>query len=637
MIRSTKYPAAGTVAVPAAGRTSTAAVARRLPRDSENPMTLISTQLRGGLHTSLSPTAAAVPKANVDGSGQAVLDSAHTGDIVGAFGRIRRDGTDAFSGRWRRLRTLMVITGPGLIVMVGDNDAGGVATYTQAGQNYGMGLLWTMALLIPVLYVNQEMVLRLGAVTRVGHARLIFERFGKFWGAFSVGDLLILNALTIVTEFIGVSLALGFLGCPRIVAIPAAAVLLFAVVAGGSFRRWEGLMFLLIAVNVLIIPMVLLVHPSLNETAGGLVPQFPGGLNSTVLLLTVAIVGTTVAPWQLFFQQSNVVDKRITARWIPYARADLVIGIVVVMAGATVLMAVTAFGLAGTTDAGNFTDAGAVATALANHVGNTMGVLFAIILLDASLIGANAIGLATTYAIGDAMGRRHSLHWKISQAPMFYGGYAILLGVSAAVAFSPDHILGLVTQGVQALAGVLLPSATVFLVLLCNDRAVLGPWVNTVRQNIVAWTIVWSLVLLSLALTATTFFKDLSTTTIEAGLAAGAVIGIVGGAAAIIAGRRSSDRREAEVIVRELGGGLNPDEVDEIDDTPSLTRAERRAVRLEDRANWQTPSLATLERPTMSPIRRAGLLTLRGYLVLAVVFVVIKIVEVGVAGPAGLL
>ena len=319
-----------------------------------------------------------------------MLDSAHVGDIVGAFGRIRRDGTDAFSGRFRRLRTLMVITGPGLIVMVGDNDAGGVATYTQAGQNYGMGLLWTLALLIPVLYVNQEMVLRLGAVARVGHARLIFERFGKFWGAFSVGDLLIVNALTIVTEFIGVALALGFLGCPKIVAVPAAAVLLFAVVAGGSFRRWEALMFLLIAVNVLIIPMVLMVHPAVKAAAAGLVPQFPGGLNSTVLLLTVAIVGTTVAPWQLFFQQSNVVDKRITARWIPYARADLVIGIVVVMAGASVLMAVTAFGLAGTAEAGNFTDAGAVANALANHVGHTMGVLFAIILLDASLIGANA-------------------------------------------------------------------------------------------------------------------------------------------------------------------------------------------------------------------------------------------------------
>ena len=592
-------------------------------------MTSISTQLRRGHPPRGSRTTTAATEVNTDASGQAVLDSAHAGDIVGAFGRIRWDDTGAISGRWRRLRTLMVISGPGLIVMVGDNDAGGVATYAQAGQNYGMALLWTLTLLIPVLYVNQEMVLRLGAITRVGHARLIFERFGKFWGAFSVGDLLILNGLTIVTEFIGVAMALGFLGCPKIIAIPAAAVLLFAAVAGGSFRRWERLMFLLIAVNVLMIPMVLLVHPSLHGAVGGLVPQFPGGLNSTVLLLVVAIVGTTVAPWQLFFQQSNVVDKRITARWISYGRADLVIGIVVVMVGATALMAVTAFGLAGTADVGNFTDAGAVASGLSKHLGSVVGVLFAIILLDASLIGANAVGLATTYAIGDAMGRRHSLHWKISEAPLFYGGYGLLLAASGAVAFSPDHILGLVTQGVQALAGVLLPSATVFLVLLCNDRAVLGPWVNTVRQNIVAWTIVWSLVLLSLALTATTFFPRLSTTTVEAGLAAGAMIGIVGGAVAIIASRRYSDLRDAEAIAQALGGGLDPEEVDELDDTPLLTRAERHAVRRQDRANWQTPSLAMLARPTMSPMRRAGLLTLRAYLVVAVVFVVIKIVEAG--------
>src|SRR5580693_1841577 len=187
-------------------------------------MTSTSTQRQGGRRGALLSRNAAVPKAIPDAPGEAALDSAHIGDIVGAFGRIRRDGTDAFSGRWRRLRTLMVITGPGLIVMVGDNDAGGVATYTQAGQNYGMGLLWTLALLIPVLYVNQEMVLRLGAVSRVGHARLIFERFGKFWGAFSIGDLLIVNALTIVTEFIGVAMALNFLGCPKTIAVPAAAV-----------------------------------------------------------------------------------------------------------------------------------------------------------------------------------------------------------------------------------------------------------------------------------------------------------------------------------------------------------------------------------------------------------------------------
>ena len=140
---------------------------------------------------------------------------------------------------WQRLRLLLIIMGPGLIAMVGDNDAGGVATYTQTGQNYGMALVWTLVLLVPVLYVNQEMVLRLGAVAGVGHARLIFERFGRFWGWFSVGDLFILNALTIVTEFIGVSLALSFFGLPKYVSVPTAAVGLFAVVAGGSFRRWE--------------------------------------------------------------------------------------------------------------------------------------------------------------------------------------------------------------------------------------------------------------------------------------------------------------------------------------------------------------------------------------------------------------
>jgi Mn2+/Fe2+ NRAMP family transporter len=525
----------------------------------------------------------------------AVLDSAHVGDIVGALGRIRRDETARPRGAWQRLRMLLVIMGPGLIVMVGDNDAGGVATYTQAGQNYGMSLLWTLALLIPVLYVNQEMVVRLGAVTGVGHARLIFERFGRFWGAFSVGDLLILNAMTIVTEFIGVALALGFLGCPKMIAIPAAAVLLFVVVAGGSFRMWERMLFVLIAVNVVIVPMAVMAHPTLRDTAAGLVPRFPGGLNSTLLLLVVAIVGTTVAPWQLFFQQSNVVDKRITPRWIRYERADLVVGIVVVMAGATALMAVSAFGFAGTPLVGGFTDAGAVALGLSSHVGRTAGVLYAIVLLDASLIGANAVGLATTYAVGDALGRRHSLHWKLSEAPLFYGAYAILLLVSAAVAFSPDHILGLITQGVQALAGVLLPSATVFLVLLCNDRPVLGPWVNTMRQNVAAWTVVWSLVLLSLALTGATFFPQLSAATLEIGLGVGAPVGVLGGAAVIAA-----------------------------------ARAERNSVREQDRATWRTPALATLDRPVMSPLRRAGLLTLRCYLVIAVALVVVKVVQAGI-------
>src|SRR5689334_6759104 len=155
----------------------------------------------------------------------AILDEAHVGAIRGALGTIRLDDT-ARRHTWRqRLLTLLAIMGPGLIVMVGDNDAGGVSTYAQAGQDYGYSLLWTLLLLIPVLIVNQEMVVRLGVVTGVGHARLINERFGRFWGAFSVGDLFLLNFLTVVTEFIGISLAMSYLGVSAYLSVPIAAVL----------------------------------------------------------------------------------------------------------------------------------------------------------------------------------------------------------------------------------------------------------------------------------------------------------------------------------------------------------------------------------------------------------------------------
>ena len=150
----------------------------------------------------------------------AVLDTAHLGDIEGAFGRVRVADTDQRRTLKTRLLTLLAIIGPGLIVMVGDNDAGGVSTYAQAGQNYGYSLLWVMLLLIPVLIVNQEMVVRLGAVTGVGHARLINERFGRGWGWFSVGDLFLLNFLTIVTEFIGVSLVADYFGISAYIVVP---------------------------------------------------------------------------------------------------------------------------------------------------------------------------------------------------------------------------------------------------------------------------------------------------------------------------------------------------------------------------------------------------------------------------------
>src|ERR1700719_2353682 len=178
-------------------------------------------------------------RAEPSSDGGAHLDTAHVGDIRGALGTIDQGDTAPRTGWWPRLKTLLAILGPGLIVMAGDNDAGAFSTYSQDGQNYGNSLLWTLVLLIPVLYVNQEMVIRLGAVTGVGHARLILERFGKFWGAFSVIDLFALNALTIVTEFIGITLAAGYLGIPKIWGVVVSAVIIMAAVCTGDFRRFE--------------------------------------------------------------------------------------------------------------------------------------------------------------------------------------------------------------------------------------------------------------------------------------------------------------------------------------------------------------------------------------------------------------
>src|SRR5580704_12729480 len=219
---------------------------------------------------------------------RAVLDSAHVGDIEGAFGTIR-EHEEAHRGWRSRGLALLAIIGPGLIVMVGDNDAGGVATYSQAGQNYGTSLLWVLLLLIPVLIINQEMVVRLGAVT----------------------------------EFIGVSLALGYFGVSPYLSVPIAAALLVAITVSGSFRRWERAMFVFVFANVLTVPLFFMAHPRAAPIAHDFfVPGILGGANSTSVLLIIAIVGTTVAPWQLFFQQSNVIDKRITPRWINYERLD---------------------------------------------------------------------------------------------------------------------------------------------------------------------------------------------------------------------------------------------------------------------------------------------------------------------------
>jgi NRAMP (natural resistance-associated macrophage protein)-like metal ion transporter len=528
----------------------------------------------------------------------AVLDEAHVGDIQGAFGTIRQHDAAERRSWTARLLTLLAIMGPGLIVMIADNDAGGVATYSQAGQNYGLTLLWTLPLLVPVLIVNQEMVVRLGAVTGVGHARLINERFGRFWGAFSVGDLFILNFLTIATEFIGVSLSLGYFGVSEYVSVPIAAALLVVMTATGSFRRWERFMFVFIFANLLLVPLIVTSHPSPRAFVHGLVvPGVKGGFDSTSVLLVIAIVGTTVAPWQLFFQQSNIVDKRITPRWIAYERLDTVIGSFVAVIAASILMAVTASAFAGTHYAGHFTDAGGVAHALQHAVSGAAGAMFAVILLNASLIGAATVTLSTSYAFGDVFGARHSLHRSIREAKFFYTAFGLMVLLAATIVIIPGAPLGVITTGVQALAGVLLPSATVFLLLLCNDREVLGPWVNRPWLNAVAGVVVSVLLAMSLVLMATTVFPHLDVRKLALGLGILLVVGNAVGAAALL---RSRSRRPVELPMPR-----------------------------ERRANWRMPPLNLLNRPTWSRGQLVGMYALRVYLVVAVVLLLVKAVQLG--------
>jgi len=531
-----------------------------------------------------------------EGAHSAVLDTAHVGDIKGAFGTIREHDLDLRRSWTARLLTLLAIMGPGLIVMVSDNDAGGVATYAQAGQNFGLTLLWTLPLLIPVLVVNQEMVVRLGAVTGVGHARLINERFGKFWGAFSVGDLFILNFLTIATEFIGVSLALEYFGISEYLSVPLAAFGLIAMTASGSFRRWERFMFIFIAVNFLVIPLAVFSHPTAGAFFHGLVvPGVKGGFNSTSVLLVIAIVGTTVAPWQLFFQQSNIVDKRITPRWINYERADTVIGSLITVFAAAMLMAVAAAAFSGTSLAGHFTNAGGVATGLEHYVGRASGDIFAIILLNASIIGAASVTLATSYAFGDVFGAHHSLHRSWKDAKFFYGVFTGMVVLAAGIVIIPGAPLGVITTGVQALAGVLLPSATVFLLLLCNDKEVLGPWVNRPWLNVLASLIVAILLLMSLVLMATTLFSQINVTLLSEAL--GVLLVAVFVVAGVVMVRNRSKRPPPPVVP------------------------------MEKRATWRMPPLNLLERPTWSRGRLVGMYLLRIYLVVAVLLLLVKAIE----------
>jgi Mn2+/Fe2+ NRAMP family transporter len=404
---------------------------------------------------------------------------------------------------WQKhLVTFLMVFGPGLIVMEADNDAGAVSTYMQAGAQYGLHLLWLLVVLLPICYFVQEMVARLGIATGKGHAAMIYERFGRWWGHFSLIDLLAVNFLTLITEFAAISLALSALGVSPYVSVPVSALGLTLMVVTGSYLRWERMVTVLCLIDLTWFGLAYVVHPDWAAVAHNtMVPTLPfNGVTSGLVFLVIAIVGTTIAPWQLFFQQSCVAEKRLRFSDLKWARLDTLIGatFTVCVAGAMMLVGNYGYqhGIA-------FQDPAQFAGAILPTAGHFVRDGILLLTVNAAVLGTTAISLASAWAYGEVKGWEHSLHKKLWEAPGFYATYIACVGAAAAIVLIPHLPLQLVIISVQVFAGLILPSAIIFLQLLLNDHALLGDrWVNRPWNNWINWTIIVVLFALSLLLAA---------------------------------------------------------------------------------------------------------------------------------------
>jgi Mn2+/Fe2+ NRAMP family transporter len=411
---------------------------------------------------------------------------------------------------WQKhLLTYLMVFGPGLIVMEADNDAGAVSTYMQAGGQYGLHLLWILIVLLPICYFVQEMVARLGIATGKGHAAMIYERFGKWWGHFSLFDLLLVNFLTLITEFAAISLALSALGVSPWISVPVSAVGLTLMVVTGSYLRWERIVIVLCLMDLTWFALAYVVHPNwaavLNSTVAPTMPA--GGITGSLVFLVIAIVGTTIAPWQLFFQQSCVAEKRLRFSDLKWARLDTLIGatFTVMVAGAMMLV-----GNYGFEHGITFQDPAQFAETIMPMLGHFARNGILLLMVNAAVLGTTAISLASSWAYGEVKGWEHSLHKKLWEAPGFYATYIACVGAAAAIVLIPHVPLQLVIISVQVFAGLILPSAIIFLQLLLNDHELLGErWVNRPWNNYINWTIIVVLFALSLLLAAQVMLPNL--------------------------------------------------------------------------------------------------------------------------------
>ncbi|AOU96961.1 metal transporter [Acidihalobacter yilgarnensis] len=399
---------------------------------------------------------------------------------------------------WRRMLLLLSLIGPGILVMIADNDAGGVITYAQTGAMYGIGFFIPFLLLmIPVAYIVQEMTVRLGAVTHRGHAEMIWGRYGAFWGVFSLLDLVVANILTLVTEFIGIRIGMSVFSVPPLVSVSLAWLFMAGTMIFLQYRTWERLALWIAAGNIVFVPLAIAAHPHWGQVLAAIgnwhIPAAAALGAFTYVIL--ANLGTTIAPWMLFFQQSSVVDKGLSVHDIPSGQADTAFGSFSMGIIAIAIVVLTGTLVYGHVHATRFDIQAILQLLRHSSLGGIGTSLFALGLVEAGLIAAIAITASTSWAVGEALRLPRSLNLKPQRALPFYLSGVLSAGMAAMVVLIPHVPLGFLNLTVQVIASIFMPAAMLFLLMLLNDRKIMGEHVNRPWQNYAAFAIVGFLIL----------------------------------------------------------------------------------------------------------------------------------------------
>ena len=412
-------------------------------------------------------------------------------DVDRAHDRVRVSAARARRGFFSNARLLWLLVGPGVLVMLGENDGPSMLAYAATGAKFGVGFFIPFVVLtFCMAVVVQEMTVRLGAATHRGHAELIFDRFGPFWGWFSMIDLAIGNFLTLITEFIAIRAGLGFFGVPPWLAVLIALVILYAALMSHRYWTWERITLAAAVFNLVFIPVALMTHPSWHAVGHSLLTWQPlPGFNKDTVLIVLADIGATVTPWMLFFQQSATVDKGLTTKDIRFGRIDTVLGAALATAAAVATILATAPLFAHQMTAGNF-QAGEFAQALQPLIGRFGASLFALGMVEAGIVASITISTSSAYAFGEVTHKPHSLNLPMGQGKSFYAVLTLCAVAAAAIVLIPGLPLVYVVLLVNVVAVLAMPPALVFLFMLVNDREIMGDlvspaWANTLSAGVV--------------------------------------------------------------------------------------------------------------------------------------------------------